>query len=160
MHRYLRRRVGSDLAQDLAAETFTQAFRARRRFRGTDALPWGYGIAANLSRDNHRREERRLRAYARLSRRDRDTYAGDEVDARLDAIALRAGLAEALAALSPALREVLLLHAWAELSHEEIAEALGLSAAAVRTRLHRARGQVAAALTNRGARVLEGGTVG
>jgi RNA polymerase sigma-70 factor (ECF subfamily) len=52
-------------------------------------------------------------------------------------------LAEALAALSPPLREVLLLHAWGELSHTEIGSALGLSSAAVRTRLHRARSQVA-----------------
>jgi DNA-directed RNA polymerase specialized sigma24 family protein len=36
-------------------------------------------------------------------------------------------LALALADLSPALREVVVLHAWVELSHEEIAEALGCS---------------------------------
>jgi DNA-directed RNA polymerase specialized sigma24 family protein len=38
------------------------------------------------------------------------------------------------------------LHAWAELSHEEIAEALGCSTAAVRTRLSRARSQLAGGL--------------
>ncbi len=39
-----------------------------------------------------------------------------------------------------------MLHAWAELSHEEIAEALGCSNAAVRARLSRARSRLAAGL--------------
>jgi DNA-directed RNA polymerase specialized sigma24 family protein len=59
LHRYLRRRLGDELA----AETFLQAFRSRRRFTGGDAsvLAWFYGIAANLVRMNYRAEERRLR---------------------------------------------------------------------------------------------------
>jgi RNA polymerase sigma factor (sigma-70 family) len=145
IHRYLRRRVGSELAQELAAETFLQAFRGRRRFsaRADSALPWLYGIAANLIRMNQRAEERRLRAYARAAgERDEQPPAGGEVEDRLDATARGPALVAALAALSPVSREVLLLHAWCELSHEEIAEALRLSPAAVRTRLHRARAQV------------------
>jgi RNA polymerase sigma-70 factor (ECF subfamily) len=145
IHRYLRRRVGSELAQELAAETFLQAFRGRRRFSaGADsALPWLYGIAANLIRMNQRAEERRLRAYARVAGRGREETPDDAgTEERLDAAALAPALAAALAALSPVSREVLLLHAWGELSHEEIAEALRLSPAAVRTRLHRARTQV------------------
>src|ERR1700690_2141475 len=69
VYRYLRRRLGDELAAELAAETFLQAFRSRRRFTGDDAsvLAWLYGIAANLVRMNHRAEERRLRAYARAA---------------------------------------------------------------------------------------------
>ena len=140
--RYLRRRVGGELSGELAAETFERAFRARGSFSGAEdsALPWLYGIAGNLVRMHRRGEERRLRAYARAAqlRPDgvQDDLAPDETD-----IAPR--LAEALATLSPALREVLLLHAWGELSHEEIGSATGLSPEAVRTRLHRARSQVA-----------------
>jgi RNA polymerase sigma-70 factor (ECF subfamily) len=145
IHRYLRRRVGSELAQELAAETFLQAFRGRRRFsaRADSALPWLYGIAANLLRMNQRAEERRLRAYARAAgAQDEPLPFGGDVEERLDAAALAPALAAALGALSPVSREVLLLHAWGELSHEEIAEALRVSPAAVRTRLHRARAQV------------------
>jgi RNA polymerase sigma factor (sigma-70 family) len=145
IHRYLRRRVGSELAQELAAETFLRAFRGRRRFAaGADsALPWLYGIAANLIRMNQRAEERRLRAYARAAgQRDDPPPTGGEVEDRVDAAACGPALAEALASLSPVSREVLLLHAWGELSHEQIAQALRLSPAAVRTRLHRARAQV------------------
>jgi RNA polymerase sigma-70 factor (ECF subfamily) len=145
IHRYLRRRVGSELAQELAAETFLQAFRGRRRFTdgGDSALPWLYGIAANLLRMNQRAEERRLRAYARVAGQGGDALVeGADTEARLDAAALAPALAAALAALSPASREVMLLHAWGERSHDQIAEALRLSPAAVRTRLHRARAQV------------------
>ncbi len=57
MHRYLRRRLGDELAGELAAETFLHAFRSRRRFTGEAAsvLAWLYGIAANLVRldDQH-----------------------------------------------------------------------------------------------------------
>ena len=151
IHLYLRRRVGDDLADELACETFVRAFSARARFSGDDdsVLPWLYGIAANLLKANHRREERRLRAFARAACDEHVSGAatlagpGIDVDARLDAQALRPALANAIAGLSPRLREVLLLHAWAELSTEEIARALHCSPEAVRTRLHRARTQIA-----------------
>jgi RNA polymerase sigma factor (sigma-70 family) len=148
VHRYLRRRLGDELAGELAAETFVQAFRSRRRFAGGEAsvLAWLYGIAANLARMNHRTEERRLRAYARAAA-ERSAYEpAIAVEDRLDAEALGPALALVLTGLSPALREVLVLHAWAELSHDEIADALGCSTAAVRTRLSRARSQLAAGL--------------
>ena len=148
VHRYLRRRLGDELAAELAAETFLQAFRSRRRFSGEQAsvLAWLYGIAANLVRMNHRAEERRLRAYARAAAGLSGYEPAIAVEDRLDAEALGPALALAMADLSPALREVLVLHAWAELSHEEIADALGCSSAAVRTRLSRARSQLAAGL--------------
>lgn len=130
IYRYLRRRVGEDLAEELVAETFARAFRARGRFdpRGEWALPWLYGIAANLLRMHRRTEERRL-------------------GSSLDAVALGPALAEALAGLPPGQREVLLLHAWADLAHDEIAAALGISTATVRSHLHRARARVAERLT-------------
>ena len=148
VHRFLRRRLGDDLAAELAAETFLQAFRSRGRFVGENAsvLAWLYGIANNLARMNHRAEARRLRAYARAAADERGDDPAVAVEERIDAAALGPALALALAGLSPSLREVLVLHAWAELSHDEIAEALGCSSAAVRTRLSRARSSVAAGL--------------
>jgi RNA polymerase sigma factor (sigma-70 family) len=148
LYRYLRRRLGDELAAELASETFLQAFRSRRRFVGEKAtvLAWLHGIAANLVRMNHRSEERRLRAYARAAAGLRAAEPAIAIADRLDAEALGPALALALAELSPALREVLVLHAWAELSHEEIAAALGCSTTTVRTRLSRARSQLAAGL--------------
>src|SRR6266540_2491139 len=100
--------------------------------------PWLYGIAANLVRHHWRDERRMLRAYARTSS---DPVLADDSDAldRVEARASRRELAAALAELRPRDREILLLHAWAELSDAEIAAALSLPIGTVKSRLHRTR---------------------
>jgi RNA polymerase sigma-70 factor (ECF subfamily) len=80
-----------------------------------------------------------LRAYARSGS---DPVLADAADAsieRADAEAQKQALAAALAELRDGEREVLLLHAWAELSDAEIAEALSLPIGTVKSRLSRAR---------------------
>ena len=148
---FLRRRVGSSLGDELAAETFLQAFDARARYDAgrADARPWLYGIASNLLRRHRRSEERRLRAYARSAGRPGQELDLDALAARLDARRVTGALAIALASLGPGERDVLLLHAWADLTYEQIAEALGTPVGTVRSRLHRARG-VARELLARG----------
>lgn len=148
VYRYLRRRVGESLAEELTAETFTSALRARAQFQTTraSALPWLYGIAVNLVRMHLRSEERRQHAYRRLASAPVQPSSSGDADARLDASALAPALSGALRVLSPSEREVLLLHAWADLSPREIAEALSISSAVVRKRLHRARAKAADAL--------------
>jgi RNA polymerase sigma-70 factor (ECF subfamily) len=143
IHRYLGRRVGAALADELAAETFVRAFGARARYdrEAGDARPWLFGIAANLVRRHWRTERRRLRAYARTGS---DPLRDDssDVERRLDAAAAAPQLAAALASLSAGEREVLLLFAWADLSYEEISNALGIPVGTVRSRLSRARAHV------------------
>jgi RNA polymerase sigma factor (sigma-70 family) len=56
------------------------------------------------------------------------------------------GLADALAAMPPNLRQAILLREWQGLSYAEIAEALGVSVSAVETLIFRARRHLAAAL--------------
>jgi RNA polymerase sigma factor (sigma-70 family) len=121
IHRYLSRRVGGDLADDLAAATFVEAFRTRDRFDEAhpDARPWLYGIAANLLRRHRREERRRLLAYARTGI-DRWVDAADDANARVDAAAAGPAVAVALASLRAGDRDVLLLFAWGELTYEEI----------------------------------------
>ena len=137
---YLARRLGDDAAADLAAETFTRAFDVRKRYdlSHTDARPWLYGIASNVMRRHGRDERRRLRAYARL--------ASQRSVPEREAQPLSADVAEALAALSPGEREVLLLFAWVDLSYEDISRALAIPIGTVRSRLGRARAHAAAAL--------------
>ena len=146
--RYVRRRVGDELASDVTAEVFARAFRDRERFdgRGESALPWLLGIGTNVIRMHRRSEERRLRAYARAAEREQDAMATEEIVDRLDAEAVRGVLSDALAALPLRQRDVLLLHAWAGLSPSEIAVALGLPAGTARSDLHRARRFVVARL--------------
>jgi RNA polymerase sigma-70 factor (ECF subfamily) len=139
IYEYLHRRVGRDLAEELAAETFTLAFERRASCRASGSvLPWLYGIATNLASRRWRGERRRLRAYGR-SGVDRWVADDDDVLARVDGSALRARLACALAEMRPRERDALLLYSLADLSYEEIALALEVPIGTVGTWLHRAR---------------------
>lgn len=69
-----------------------------------------------------------------------------ESDVVTSAAGLRPEVARALAALSQQERDVVLLVALDELSHEEIARALAIPNGTVRSRLNRARKKLRAAL--------------
>jgi RNA polymerase sigma-70 factor (ECF subfamily) len=153
VHGYAARRLGGGgLADDIAAETFLIAFDRRRSYDVTrpDARPWLYGIASNLISRHRRAEVRQYRALARVGGADSPEGPTDglaeRVSVRLDAEALRGRLAAALAEIADADRDVLLLVAWAQLSCEEAAQALGIPAGTARSRLHRARKKTRAAL--------------
>jgi RNA polymerase sigma factor (sigma-70 family) len=133
VHAFARRRVGPDLADEIASETFVRAFDLRESYDlgVRDARPWLLGIASNLMRRHWRTEKRRLAAYARHGLpRDAGTeaFAGDA-----------AALAAILDGLRKEERDALFLHALADLSYEEIALALGIPVGTVRSRLSRAR---------------------
>lgn len=149
IHGYVARRLGAGLADDVASETFLVAFDRRHRYdlEQPDATPWLYGIASNLVARHRRAEVRRYRMMARAGVEDAVDSHGESVDGRLDAQALRSRLAAALADLDRRDREVLLLVAWAQLSLEETARALGIPAGTARSRLHRARTRTRRALT-------------
>jgi RNA polymerase sigma factor (sigma-70 family) len=148
IYAYAARRLGGSLAEDVAAETFLIAFDRRTQYDVSrhDARPWLYGIASNLIARHGRAEVRQYRALTR-SRTDAvvDGHA-DMVAGRLDAQAVRGPLARALAKLAAAERDVLLLVAWAGLSCQEAAIALDIPAGTARSRLHRARKAMRAAL--------------
>ena len=155
LHRYLARRVGGSAADELAAETFTVAFRNWERLDPERPVrPWLYGIAANLMRHHWRKERRMLRAYARTGV---DPVFTDEDAAveRADADARHRGLAAALAELRKDEREILLLNAWAELTDAEIADALSLPVGTVKSRLSRTREKLRNQLTGAGKEPVE-----
>ncbi|MFJ4712491.1 RNA polymerase sigma factor [Streptomyces sp. NPDC088785] len=145
IHRYAARRLGEQAADDITADTFLTAFRVRARYDTARpaARPWLYGIAAHLIGKQRRKEVRGLRALARTGR---DPVAGGWVEDTADRVAAQAPLADALAELSAADRHVLLLVAWADLTYQDVAEALGIPVGTVRSRLNRARRKVRAAL--------------
>jgi RNA polymerase sigma-70 factor (ECF subfamily) len=149
LHRYLARRVGTTIADDLVADTFVTALDHRDRYDPARAgvRPWLYGIASNLLRRHLRDELRALRATARLVIERHQDGPENRVAERLDAQARIARLAAALAVLSPDDREVLLLTSWAGLSPVEIAQALDIPAGTVRSRLHRVRRWLRASAT-------------
>jgi RNA polymerase sigma factor (sigma-70 family) len=140
VYRFIARRVGAALAEDLAAETFATAYRRRAAFEpGRGSLrAWLYGIAANLLRNHWRAEQHMLALDARLVPDTGSADHTEETDQRLTAALLAPRLAAALGLLTSDQREVLLLFAWAELSHEEIAAALRIAPGTARSRLSRA----------------------
>ncbi len=142
--RYLNRRGGRTVADDLASETFVRAFahRAGYDLGQPDARPWLLGIATNLLRERSRSEARRWRAYARAAESPVDSDAVEEAQGRVDAAALAPAVAAALAELKPDDRDALLLLALGDLDYAGIAVATGVPVGTVRSRLHRARRQV------------------
>ena len=138
--RYLTQMCGSpDQAEELAQETFVKAYVGMLRFRGdASTSTWLYRIARNTYLNTVRRPP-----HARL-----DTPTAQEIAdhapecdpvrwvADREASAL---IARALAQLPEQQRSVLLLRDGEGLAYIEIAEVLGLSVAAVRMKLFRAR---------------------
>lgn len=143
VYRYLARRIGPSVAEDLLGEVFAAAVAARLRVLphpSGSALPWLYGIAANVLRSHLRG------APSRALLDDSLVVDWDAVDGRLDARARRHELRMALTSLTEAERELLLLVAWEGLTPTEAAAVLGLSPVAARSRLHRARTRAQSAL--------------
>jgi RNA polymerase sigma factor (sigma-70 family) len=147
IYRYAATRLGTSDGEEVAAQTFLVALEQVDRYdRGRpDARPWLFGIATNLIRHHWRSHGRAERANARLrgwlpARPHTDDEAG--IDLRTE----DAGLRRVLDGLPAGERDVLLLFAWAELSYEEIAQALHVPIGTVRSRLHRARRAVRAEL--------------
>lgn len=151
VHRYVARRAGERLADDVTSETFLIAFEKRDRFdlSNAEARPWLLGIATNLIHRHRISEARTLRSIERASH-DIATdggveLAGEAVDLRED----MRRLARDLRRLPIADRDCLLLYAWEELSYVEIAIALQIPVGTVRSRLNRARRILRAAPTTK-----------
>jgi len=146
---YVAARLGTGPAEDIAAETFAVAFGQRDRFdpaRG-DLRPWLFGIATNLVARYRRAEARHYRALARARDMSSAGSHEDGVVAKVAARRLLPQLLAALAALSQGERDVVLLVAVSQLSHEEVAQALGISAGTVGSRLSRARKRLREAIS-------------
>ncbi|MFI0357490.1 RNA polymerase sigma factor [Actinomadura sp. 9N407] len=148
IHRYAARRLGTDAADDIAAETFLAAFRRRDRFDPAKGAvrPWLYGIATNLVGLHRRAERRHYRAVARTPADGAVPGHEERVTAQVSAAEVGGQLAKALGRLSPGDRDVLLLVALADFTYDEVAAALDLKNGTVASRLNRARRKLREAL--------------
>jgi len=142
LHRYLARRVGVDVADDLVSETFLAAMRGKETYdpeRGS-VVGWLYGIATNLLRGHAKRELRLLRTAERYGV---DLSVAESLEhtvvTRVDARAHLRLIAGELARMPDVDRDLLLLVSLAGLTKQEAAEALGMNPATARSRLHRLR---------------------
>jgi RNA polymerase sigma factor (sigma-70 family) len=146
--RYVSVRLGPDLAEDVTADTFLTAFRCRGRYdlARPDARPWLYGIAIRQIGAHRRTEARYRRLLASVPPERAAEDFGDRSAERVTAQGLWPTLIVVLDDLRRRDRELLLLVAWADLSYEESATALGITVSAVKSRLNRIRRRTRAAL--------------
>jgi RNA polymerase sigma-70 factor, ECF subfamily len=146
--RYLVRQAGDRaVAEELMQETFVRVVRHADDYdpRGRERA-WLFGIARNLATN-----------WARGRARRPTEVLGDQGITSVDAGASM--LLERVLAVLPELeRELLLLREVGGLDYREIAEATGLSVAAVRSRLFRARAEARALLTAEPVSAAIGGT--
>ena len=129
------------LAEELASETFLEAWRKRESVDLTveNARSWLFGVALNVLR-NRRRGLRRFQAL--LSRIPAEGYEPDFSDGVVSDLEDQRRMREILLLfkrLSTHDQEVISLCDWSGISHIEAAVALEISVGTVRSRLFRAR---------------------
>jgi RNA polymerase sigma factor (sigma-70 family) len=118
------------LAEDLLADAFERALRAKYHRRKGSAKTWLYAIALNVLRDHIRRSAAESRAYERVDEGTaRDVFADVEV---------RDELMRGLAALSAEEREAIALRFGAALTVPEMAVLLGEPLTKIEGRVYRA----------------------
>jgi RNA polymerase sigma-70 factor, ECF subfamily len=145
VHGYLISLLGDRAAaEDVTAMAFERLYRSRGRLdhrRGTPRA-WLFAIARNAALDELRQRRRRSRYDVGEDLADdglTDEQASDDV---LEDVERRASVRDALGALPPRERELVLLKFHGQLSNIELARTLGISESNVGTRLHRALTQL------------------
>ncbi len=131
-------------AKDILQETMFAAARTIPEFRGTSAVStWLYAIARSFCIKKRRTSKfapervESLDAHAEQAAEIADTGRNPEENAA--GRQLQVALDDAIAGLDPMYREVIALRDVEGLSAAEVAEVMGLSIEAVKSRLHRAR---------------------
>jgi RNA polymerase sigma-70 factor (ECF subfamily) len=127
-----------ELALDLTAETFAQAWLSRRRFEdraGGSAGPWLYAIARNVLVTSVRRHHLERSACERLGllAEHNGHHSLPEPDGEW-----LTGLDDALRQLAPELEQAVRLRIVDELPYDEVARVASTSSGAARVRVHRA----------------------
>ncbi len=146
----LRMLGSSQAAEDATQEAFIKAWQRIDTFRGGSFRSWLFTIAANQSRDELRRRQRRPAQSLDAARDDPDRAdldpPGNEPapDAEAERSEMRAALERALMTLPDDWREVVVLSDVQGLDYREIAEVTGLALGTVKSRLSRARSHLRA----------------
>jgi RNA polymerase sigma factor (sigma-70 family) len=138
-----RRVLGPDLAEDAAQEAAVHALLGITYLRRADRFgPWLVGIGLNVCRNWLRKSLREAWAWSALYG---GRYAGDAVDSgpSLEDLAEAADVAarvrNAISALPPGQRAVVVAYYLSGMTYREMASSLGIGVGAVRTRLHKGR---------------------
>jgi RNA polymerase sigma-70 factor (ECF subfamily) len=139
-------------ARDLSQEAFIRVYRAWRSFKpGTSFLAWIYRIVSNLHRDELRRRKGRYQEEIPEDHELQEYGGGrplavEPIEEYVES-QLSEPVSKALADLGTEQRQIVLLADVEGYSYQEIAEIVGCTVGTVRSRLHRARGQLRGLLT-------------
>jgi RNA polymerase sigma-70 factor (ECF subfamily) len=129
-----------DDARDVVQEAYLRAYRGLRRFRGdAQFTTWLYRITANCSANLLAKRARTRTETLADDAQVVDLRADHDPEVRMAGEDERARVAGALAVLPWRLRQVIVLRDIYDLPHGSIATELGISEAAAKVRLHRAR---------------------
>ncbi|MCC6243719.1 MAG: RNA polymerase sigma factor [Gemmatimonadaceae bacterium] len=141
--------LGSREPDDVLQETFIAAWRSAASYQGTGTVrSWLLSIARNVNRHHRRQRVDAPTTFVPLDAlAERAGWGCDPAETRrVDAELARDVLERALAMVPEDEREVLVLRELEGLSGEETAELLNVSLAAMKSRLHRGRIHLAAAV--------------
>lgn len=148
---FVRRTYDVEIARDLTAETFAQAYEHRRRFRGSTegaAAAWLYGIARHQLSHYFRKGAVGRKAVERLGIQV-PHVAEDDIQRIVELAGLseiRREVAEAFAALSVDQRAALQLRIVDERAYPDVATALGVTEQTARARVSRGLQRLAEAV--------------
>jgi RNA polymerase sigma-70 factor (ECF subfamily) len=136
-----RRTADVALAEDLTSIVFLEAWRRREEVAvpADKTLPWLYGVATNVLRNQRRSRRRYEAALRRFSSPAGEPDFADSLVDRLDHEERMRPILAVVGSLSQLEQDVLALCAWQGLRPNEAAAALDIPEVTVRTRLHRAR---------------------
>lgn len=135
-------------AEDLTQEVFIKVFRSIHKFEPGTIEGWLHRITTNLFIDSTRRRSR-FKESAHSHVPDFVWGEADDPGRLRDDAELDHDVEAALAALTPECRVAVVLCDIEGLSYDEIAQVLDIKLSAVRSRIHRGRTQLRAALEHR-----------
>jgi RNA polymerase sigma-70 factor (ECF subfamily) len=143
----LRLTANEEDARDVVQEAYLRAWKGIGRFRGDAQFStWLYRITANASYTLVQKRRRHRVEPLELVHEPVDTRPEAQPESAAESAGVLEQLSDALATLPPKLRVVVVLKDVYGLSHEDIAEELGISVSAAKVRLHRGRKKLREAL--------------
>jgi RNA polymerase sigma-70 factor (ECF subfamily) len=138
------------LAEDAAQETFLRAFKGLKRYDPQRRfVTWLLSIASHHCIDRLRRRKLRLVPLEELHSAPQIADAAPGPESALATAEQEQELRQSMLQLAGTDRAAIVLHYWHGLSYAEVAETLSLTISAVKSRMHRARRELAEHMLNR-----------
>lgn len=137
LYRYIYRQIGDvETSRELTSEVFSRLLQTvqDKQLQVQRVTPWLYCTAHNLVIDHYRSQQHRRHLPLRENLVESSMKTPEIVENRLSAIEVR----EALQALTPEQRQVILLKYLEGMTNHEVAELMGKSVGAVKSLQHRA----------------------